>query len=180
MEFETERLILRPVEDRDAVFLFPLINDKEVADNMLNVPFPYPEKELGTWIAVCREAMEKCERFEFAVHLKEIGSPIGVCSLLHIDWRARSTELAYWLGKKYWRQGYMTEAVKILIDNTYEKFGLDYIFGCCFSHNVASARVMRKAGLKYVSHTREAVQKGNQHLDAIYFEIDLIQHAARK
>lgn len=179
MEFETERLRMRPIEESDAAAIYPLINDKEISDNMLNIPYPYPEENLVPWIGACREGMENCERYELVMILKETGELMGVCSLLHIDWENKHAEVSYWLGKKYWNKGYTTEAVKQLICMVFREYGLEYIYGCCFARNPASARVMKKAGMRYMTHTRYGVKKGGEDIDVICFDMSLREFLAR-
>ena len=171
MRIETERLILRPMEESDADALFPLINDADVAINMLSVPHPYPEDAYVPWIRQSREAMERKEMYETAIVLKETGLPIGACTIMNISWGHMRAEIGYWLGKPYWGQGYMTEAVKGMLRFGFEELGLERIYAICFKRNKASARVLEKAGLKYEGLMRHGVKKGDEFLDVPLFGI---------
>ncbi|MHB0998844.1 MAG: GNAT family N-acetyltransferase [Armatimonadota bacterium] len=169
MELHTERLILRPVEERDAPVLYPLINDPDIAANMLNIPHPYPKGALAPWIRAARESMEYNERIEMSIILKETGLPIGACGLCQICWDHLNGEIGYWLGKPYWGHGYMTEAVKKLVDFGFNDLDLYRVFGRCFVNNTASAKVLEKAGLIYEGCARGEVMKEGNAIDVLRF-----------
>jgi RimJ/RimL family protein N-acetyltransferase len=165
MRLETDRLILRLIEKSDAPALFPLINDPDVARNLKTVPHPYPENELVPWIRKARIAARKKERFEMAIVLKETGLPVGACSLLHISWEHLRSEIGYWIGKPYWGQGYMTEAVTKMLDFGFADLGLESIHAYCFIRNPASIRVLEKAGFTHEGYIRHAIRKDGEFLD---------------
>jgi RimJ/RimL family protein N-acetyltransferase len=55
---------------------------------------------------------------------------------------------------EYCSKGYATEASKLLIKYVKEELGVNGVFGFCDPRNVASRRVMEKAGLEY-RHTQK-------------------------
>ncbi|HPP74099.1 MAG TPA: GNAT family N-acetyltransferase [Armatimonadota bacterium] len=162
-------MIIRPISRRDAPMLYPLINDPGIAANMLSLPHPYPANVLVPWILKCRESMEKRERFELTMVLKETGQAIGVCSLSRISWEHMNAELGYWLGRPYWGKGYMTEAVTRLVSAGFEVLGLERIYARCFATNPASARVLEKAGLKFEGKGRHEIKKDDRFIDMLHF-----------
>jgi RimJ/RimL family protein N-acetyltransferase len=58
-------------------------------------------------------------------------------------------DFGYCLNRDYWGQGYMTEAVKRLLMFTFNNLGARRVFAECDPANLASARVMMKAGLQF-------------------------------
>jgi len=171
MKLESERLILRPIEESDVPALFPLINDADVAADMLSVPHPYPEDEYVPWIRKAREAMERREQFPMAIVLKETGLPIGACDILNISWDHMRAEIAYWIGKEYWGRGYTTEAAKRMIEFGFEELGLERISAGCFPRNKASARIIEKLGFTFEGLARHAYKKDGEFLDELRFGI---------
>ena len=169
MELHTQRLILRPVEVSDAKDLHPLINDPDVAANMLNIPYPYPRESFAPWIRAAREAMEHNERIEMTIILKETGLPIGVCSFCQICWDHMNAEIGYWLGKPYWGNGYMTEAARRLIEFGFDDLDLNRVYGRCFMSNIASSKVLEKSGLIYEGCARGEVLKDDKSIDILRF-----------
>ena len=169
MRLETERLILRPIEETDVPVLFPLINDADVARNLMRVPHPYPEEEYAPWIRNAREKMERREQFDMAIVLKETGLPIGSCAIEDISWEHMRGEIGYWLGKKHWGQGYMTEAVRRMAQFAFEELGFERLHAYCFTWNAGSIRVLEKAGFKREGHIRRAVKKGDEFIDVFLY-----------
>lgn len=169
MMLETERLILRPIEESDALALFPIINDPDVASGLLTMPHPYPEDGLVPWIRKAQEAMGRKEQYHMVIVLKEPGLPMGVCSLSDLSWEHANAELGYWLGKKYWGRGYMTEAVTGIVRFGFEELGLERIYACCFANNPASARVLEKVGFRYEGCARHEYKKDSEFVDMRHF-----------
>ena len=169
MKLETERLILRPIEETDVPALFPLINDPDVAGNLMSVPHPYPEEEYAPWIRNAREKMERREQFDMAIVLKETGLPIGSCGIMDISWEHMRGEMAYWLGQPYWRQGYMTEAVRRMAQFGFEELGFERMHARCFTQNAGSIQVLEKSGFKREGHIRRAVRKNDEFLDMFLY-----------
>jgi len=168
---ETERLILRPLEEHDAKALHPLANDPDVAAGLLTVPHPYPEDQLLSWVRYAVQLTAEGERHEMSIILKETGLPIGTLRLRDISAIHLSAELGYWLGKPYWGQGYMTEAASRIIRFGFESLGLERIYACCFVDNHSSARVCEKVGMKYEGRGRREVRKDGKFIDLLHYAI---------
>ena len=88
----------------------------------------------------------------YAVTLNEI--PIGCAELLiHPDgnhwWGEGSAELGYWIGEEHQKNGYATEASKMLIKRAFEDLGIECIYASYKKENVASKRVLEKLGFRY-------------------------------
>lgn len=168
MKLETDRLIIRPVEEFDAPALFPIMNDPEVTANLL-LPSPYPEDRVLTWIRSAREALDRGDRYELAVVPKDTGRAAGVCSLYRVSWEHLTAELVYWIGKPYWGCGYMTEAARRVLGFGFTELGLERISVGCFSRNEGSARVIEKLGFTYEGVARGEYKKGNERFDTLHF-----------
>jgi len=171
MRLETERLILRPFEDGDVPALFPLINDADVAATMLSTCYPYSVDEFLAFFKRALEAMERRERYEMAIVLKGTGLPIGAVRFFHISREHLRTELGYWLGRKYWGQGYMTEAVNRMAQFGFEKLGFERMHAYCFTRNAGSIRVLEKAGFRQEGHIRHGVRKNGEFHDVLLYGV---------
>lgn len=75
-------------------------------------------------------------------------------------------ELGYRLMKKYWGRGYATEMSPKLIDYGFHKKGLTKIVAITHPENIASQKVLKKAGMKYIKTI--PFKEG----DTFYFEIE--------
>ena len=107
---------------------------------------------------------DKDKTFAFAITLndKVIGS-IGVFRQENIHYR--TAEMGYYIGEKYWGNGYMTEAVKLACEFVFENTDIIRIFAEPFSHNIASCRVLEKAGFTCEGILRSNAYKNENIVD---------------
>ena len=112
-EIKTERLIIKSPQMDDAVELTELINDKSVVKWLSDIPFPYTVRHAEEFIERAQEKALKNESYNFTIFQndKKIIGGIGLT-----EFRNQSCELGYWLGKKYWSNGFATEAVNGILD----------------------------------------------------------------
>jgi RimJ/RimL family protein N-acetyltransferase len=171
MRLDSERLILRPVQEADVSVLHPLVDDADVAATMLSTPHPYPEGELRDFILKAIKSLDRRERYEMTIVLKETGLPIGAIRFFHIDWEHSRTEMGCWLGKQYWGRGYATEATARMVRFGFEELGLEGIHAHCLASNAASARVLEKAGLALEGTIRHAARKADEFHDVLLYGI---------
>ena len=61
----------------------------------------------------------------------------------------QSAEIGYWLGVKYWGNGYATEAARALIDHTFTELGCEALQAAARVTNPASRRVLEKCGFQW-------------------------------
>ena len=143
----TPRLVLRPFNVTDAPRVRDLAGDARITQQALGIPHPYPLEAAEAWIADHSSAFARGSEANFAVTLKEGGELLGAASLLAISTQHARAELGYWIGPEHWSHGYCTEAVVRLIDYGREVCGLTRVTARCLAGNIASARVLEKAGL---------------------------------
>ena len=74
-------------------------------------------------------------------------------------------EMIYGVAPQYWNQGYATEIAKATIEYGFEQLGLDRILADADAANLASLRVMQKAGMKF----EKAANINN--LDLVFYSI---------
>jgi RimJ/RimL family protein N-acetyltransferase len=142
---ETERLLLRPLESRDARLVRKLAGAREVADTTLLIPHPYPAGVAEDFIAWTRQAAAAGTEYVFAVTLASSGALVG-CVGLRVDETHARAELGYWIGVPYWGRGYATEAARRVVRFAFESLDLNRLDSSCFARNAASARVLEKSG----------------------------------
>ena len=112
---ETERLILRPWQEKEADTLFKYASDPDIGPIAGWAPHTSVENSLE----IIRTVFATPETY--AVVLKDIGEPVGCCGIMFADGLHSATmkpgeaEIGYWIGKPYWGQGFIPEAVKALL-----------------------------------------------------------------
>ena len=81
--------------------------------------------------------------------LKSTGQQIGFAGLKYLE-ELDEVDVAYRLLPAFWGQGLATEAALASVRYGFAKLGLKRIIGLAMPENVASIRVLEKAGLHYV------------------------------
>ena len=154
---ETERLVLRRFTGDDVDNLVELDGDAEVMrfitgglttprDEIQNEVLPafldYYEHSAGYgfWASIEKST----ERFFGWFHLRPAdGAPPG------------EVELGYRLRRSAWGKGYATEGSRALVHAGFAELGAERIVASTMVVNVASRRVMEKAGLRFVRLFRQ-------------------------
>lgn len=151
---ETERLIFRPLAASDDVHLFeldsnpkvhtylgnePVTDIQQVRDVIANIQWQYSEFGVG----------------RMATLLKDTGEFIGWAGLK----RERNVprygifyDLGYRFMPQYWGKGYASEAAAFFVKYGFEVLKLDKINAYADADNLASRRVLEKAGLRFVEY----------------------------
>ena len=144
----TERLILRRWEDIDAEDLYKYASDPDVGP-IAGWP---PHQSVDESRDVIRNVFNGKEAY--AICLKEDGKAIGAIELKlngHTDMTDRDDEceMGYWLGKPFWGQGIMPEAVKEMLRHAFEDCGMQKVWIGYYEGNQKSKCVQEKCGFKY-------------------------------
>lgn len=79
---------------------------------------------------------------------KQSGLILGSSGLHPRDWSLPRFEIGYWCRKRFWGQGYVTEAVGAILRFGFESLGARRIHVCCDLLNTRSIRVAERAGLR--------------------------------
>lgn len=141
---ETERLLLRPPQRSDVPTLVPLIGDWDVAKTLGRVPYPYTEENAHAFFDQAEQKRTEGTDSAFAIIRKSDRQYIGGCGV-HLrengEW-----EFGYWIGKPYWGNGYVTEAVRALIAFAFDELKIGLLTAAWHFDNPASGRVLEKLG----------------------------------
>ncbi len=144
----------------DAKDLAAAVSNIKVQDNLRDgLPYPYTEKDGVDYISLMLAADEN-KTFAFAVVAddKAVGS-VGAFRQENIH--GRTAELGYYIAEEYWGRGIATEAVKQICDHVFENSDIIRIYAEPFASNLASCRVLEKAGFRYEGTLRSnAVKNG--------------------
>lgn len=152
LQIQTERLILREVQEEDWGLFLSLASDASVRVWQSFLPGS-TESECREWV---RESMfHNCQRprfaYNFVIILQSTTQAIGWIGFGHAsDKRVGDRDFGFALRPTYWNQGYMTEALKEILSFAFCQRDVETIFGECNRPNVGSARVMQKCGMKFV------------------------------
>ena len=147
--FETTRLILKEVRLTDADAYQKYFNDYEIISHLAaGVPWPYPADGAINFIKSCILPNQGKDRWVWGIFLKSNPEElIGVVDL----WRPGHPEnRGFWLARKFWGQGLMSEAVTPITDYAFEHLGFDRLVFANALGNKKSRRVKEKAGAQMI------------------------------
>jgi ribosomal-protein-alanine N-acetyltransferase len=147
--FETERLIARQYLPSDADACYRIYRDPEVW-RWLGGGLPHEDIERS------RAAIERYRRRyldtpgygSWAVVVRDTAQVIGTVLLARLE-DGPEIELGYHLGQFAWGHGYATEIARGAIQYGFETLELPQMCGVVFPENLASQRVLEKAGMTY-------------------------------
>ena len=155
---------IRKWELSDAKDLAAALSNKKVQDNLRDgLPYPYTEQDGKDFISAMLSADEN-ETFAFAITVDNmvIGS-IGIFRQGNIH--RQTAELGYYIAEEYWGKGIMTEAVKQICEYVFANSDIIRIYAEPFAYNIASCRVLEKAGFQYEGTLRSNAVKNGRGID---------------
>lgn len=148
----TERLVLRPVEERDYEDMCEYGTDEEAGKYMVH--WPKTREGVRTFILDCINRMNSSHPswLEFAMELKASSKVIGSITLI-ID--HGEAEIGWISNRQHWNKGYMSEAVSAIIPYAFRHLAVSKIFATCADRNAGSYKVMEKCGMKRTAEERD-------------------------
>ena len=153
--------ILRPWRLEDETDLVQGANDPAIAANLRDAfPHPYTLADAQWFLEDCLARHgQGCLFYAIQTEGKAVG---GISVAVQTDVYRRSAELGYWLARPYWGRGIMTQAVKQICREAFDRFDILRIYAEPFAHNLASRRVLEKAGFTLEGTMRDGVTKNGQ------------------
>jgi RimJ/RimL family protein N-acetyltransferase len=144
--FVTDRLICRRWLPQDLSALLEVYGDVDamrwVGDGVAITP-----DECSNWLAVTENNYQTRGYGMFALEDPETHVPVGFCGLVHPGGQIEA-EIKYALKRKFWGRGLATEAARALLAYGSNTHGVDYVIATTAPENVASHRVLLKAGME--------------------------------
>jgi RimJ/RimL family protein N-acetyltransferase len=157
---------LRSWKESDLTNLVKYANNWEIAKNLTDkFPFPYNEENGKAFI---HSAIQHKTALLLAIDVNNdaVGS-IGVFP--QDDIHKMNAELDYWLAEPFWNKGIITKAIQEIVSLSFNKFEINRIFARPFGSNIASQKVLEKAGFKLEARFEKTVWKNNQFEDQLIF-----------
>ncbi len=146
-EIRTARLLLRPFRESDYGDLFEFLS--QLRDDVFE---GYPGI---TWENGREHLRQRLGSEEFyAVVLPDSGKVIGNIYCGNRDFDAK--EVGYIINRNYRRMGFAEEALSAVIGNAFRQ-GTHRVFAECDPRNVASWKLLEKAGLQREAHFRQNI-----------------------
>jgi RimJ/RimL family protein N-acetyltransferase len=128
-------------------------------------PHPYTRRAGREFIRQARSQNPET-MFAIAVEDRAVGG-IGFTVLTDVE--RVSAEIGYWLGEPFWGRGIVTEALTAVTRYAIDTFELTRIYALPFAHNVASCRVLEKAGYTLEARLRRSSIKDGRIVDQLQY-----------
>lgn len=153
--------ILRPWRQTDAADIAAVADNPNIAANLRNVfPSPYTLADAKWFVGGCAAQGEERQLARAIVIDGKAAGSIGI--FVKEDVYEKSAELGYWLAEAHWGRGVMTEAVRQICREAFDRFDILRIFAEPFADNQGSRRVLEKAGFTWEGTMRNGVYKNGQ------------------
>lgn len=152
MELETDRLIFRPLIAADDVHLFELDSNPKVHIYLGKTPVT-DIQQVRDAIASIQGQYKEFGTGRMATLLKHTGEFIGWAGLKrerNVNGHDVFYDLGYRFMPQYWGKGYASEAADFFVKYGFKVLKLDKINAYADANNLASRRVLEKAGLHFV------------------------------
>jgi len=160
---ESNRLILRPFSLKDVQDVFFYASDDMVTK--------YLTWSSHTRLSQTEKVVKELYMAKpgiFAIELKSEQKCIG-CIEIRVCMEHDKASFGYVLNRTYWNKGYMSEALKVIIDFIFSKLELNRIEATHFVGNEGSGRVMQKCGMRYEGTGLQEMKVKDNYYDVVHY-----------
>ena len=159
---------VRKYQTGDEEDLATQANNIKIFNNLLDqFPNPYTFEEAIKWVRYSSR-IDPPEHMAIIVDGKVAG---GIGLKRKEDVYRKTMEIGYFLGEAYWGKGIMTLAVKQFVEYMFRTFDINRIIAPVFDFNIASQRVVEKAGFRKEAVLIKSVIKNNVFRDEIIYAL---------
>lgn len=168
MEIELRQGCLRSWTWDDHHSIVQHANNRNVWINLRDrFPYPYTTADAAVWLeSVVGRVPET--NFAIAVDGEAVG---GIGFIMQQDIAYRSAEIGYWIGEAYWGRGLASDALIAITEYAFSHHDLCRLYAHVFEWNVASARVLEKAGYLLEGRLIKSATKDRQIIDQLMYAI---------
>ena len=120
-------------------------------------------------LADIHEQFRKRTLLQWGVELGATGDLVGTCTLAALDPKNRRAELGFALGRRYWGQGYMAEALPVLLRFAFDELQLHRVTDDTDPRNQPSIRVLERLGFRREGLLRQYYLVQGEAQDAVVY-----------
>ncbi len=153
---QTSRILVRAWVDTDADAWFQLSQDEGINKFSLSGYRLSDVNASQAMIKVWTEGFRKIQLGVLPIILKATSEIVGICALKPAkldDEPTDQIEIMYRLGQKYWKQGFATEAGKILLQYGFGQLDLPSVIGFILPENIPSRAVLLRLDMKFIRNS---------------------------
>ncbi|MGX8686732.1 MAG: GNAT family N-acetyltransferase [bacterium] len=169
---ETDRLILRKFSIDDAESMYRnWASDSEVTRYLTwpaHTSAEVSKAVLENWTA----SYAQKNYYQWAIILKSYGNdPIGSIGAVNMNDDISMVHIGYCIGRDWWHQGIMSEALKAVMDFFFDTVGVNRIECRHDPKNPHSGMVMKKCGMQYEGTMRSSDRNNQGICDACWYAL---------
>lgn len=167
---ESERLHFRRLTDADAPEIFALRSNPEI---MKYIPRPLATtiEDALAHIKLINEKIDENIDINWAVTEKGNDKCIGLMGFYRTQPENFRTEIGYMITPEHKGKGYVTEAVKTLLDFAFNTLNFHSIEAVIDSRHMTSERVLQKNGFEKEAHFKENFFYNNEFTDTVIYSL---------
>lgn len=164
----SERLVLRPPEERDRDAIFAIFSDSQVVRYWSSEAWS-ALAQADEWIANRRAGNADGNTVSLVITLAAGGELIGTVNLHHFFDKNRRCEIGYALKSRHWGKGYAYEALHTLLDYGFRHLDLNRIEADIDPRNGASGRVLERLGFRKEGYMPERWIVHGEAADTVFY-----------
>lgn len=149
-EIETPHLVLRKIVPEDAADMFLYSSRADVTEFLTWSPHKTPE-ETVRYVRLLQKKYAAGAFWDFGVVEKASGKMIGTVGFTSFETDTNTAEIGYVISPEFSGRGYATEGALAVIKFGFAVFDVDKICARHIDGNDASASVMKKLGMSYIT-----------------------------
>lgn len=168
----TPRLTLRFFALSDAKAMFQNWASDEVVTHFLTWP---PHDNIKTTTETLEHWINQYPNptfYQWAIEITDSHELIGTISVVNLSEDLNTAEIGYCIGKNWWGNGYMTEALQAVVHYFFINDDFTTLTAKHDIKNTASGRVMTKAGFHFDKITYQAHQNNQGLCDTAHYIYD--------
>ncbi|HML99820.1 MAG TPA: GNAT family N-acetyltransferase [Bacilli bacterium] len=167
---DTDRLLLRPFQEGDALFFYiNIASDYRVTKYLLWPPTQNMEEMelmLEQWIKDSQESFS----YRFALLEKNSFEVIGMINIVEIDYQTETMEIGYMLAHRKWNKGYMREGLEAVMNFLFQKVKVKGIKASVFVNNISSLRLLKNLGFQIVDQDTYDIQGHDEQIYHLFLK----------
>lgn len=170
-KIETERLLLRRLRYEDAEEIFYTYASKPEATRYVSWPTHTSIEDTRQFLEFAFAGWGEGSNYSFGIRLKYNNRLIGSCGCTH---ESGNLQFGYIFGPLHWGQGYATEAAKAVLTLLKSVPGIKRVGSFVDAENIASIRVLKKAGMEeeaFLERWFRFVNQGDTLKDCVLFKL---------
>lgn len=170
MLFESSKIRLRKMVKEDADLYHTWRNDMEVMGYTNPFLDLHPVEETREFVEHVILGSDSSK--SYIILEKQDDTPVGVTSLINIDYKNRNAECIIDIGNRdSWGKGYGSEALKLLLDYAFYEMNLHRIYLKVFSFNQRAIHLYQKMGFQHEGNSRQSLFREGKWHDIIHMGI---------